>query len=340
MDARWNSIASGSTKRPYPMRYLSGIQPSGILHLGNWFGAMRQHIRSQEDPTNQCYYFIADYHSLTTVRDAQRLRQFVRETAIAYLAMGLDPTKVAFFRQSDVPQVLELAWVLSTVTPMGLLERCHSFKDKIARGIPADHGLFAYPVLMAADILIYDAHRVPVGRDQVQHVEVTRDIAQRFNHIYGDTLIVPDYQIEESTAVVPGIDGQKMSKSYDNTLELFATEKQLEKKIGRIVTDSNTVEDPKDPETNVIFQLYRLVATPAEVESMADRFRKGGYGYGQAKKELLRAVIAYFAPYSARYKELQADPGLVDSVLAEGAREARKTASECVERVYRACGLR
>src|SRR5690606_31217233 len=322
------------------MRYLSGIQPSGILHLGNYFGAMRQHIRAQENPDNECLFFIADYHALTTVRDPDRLRANVRETAVAYLALGLDPSRVIFFRQSDVPQVLELAWVLSTVTPMGLLERCHSYKDKIARGIPADHGLFAYPVLMAADILIYDANKVPVGKDQVQHIEVTRDIAQRFNHIFGETLTVPEYQIEESTAVVPGIDGQKMSKSYDNTIEIFATPKQVKKRIGRIVTDSKTVEEPKDPETSIIVQLYRLVATPTEAEEMADRFRKGGYGYGDAKAELHRKIVEYFDPYRERWEELRSRPDEIDAILADGGRRARELARDCVDRVYRACGLR
>lgn len=322
------------------MRYLSGIQPSGTLHLGNWFGAMRQHIQAQDDPANECFYFIADYHALTSVRDAGELRRYVRETAVTYLALGLDPERVTFFRQSDVPQVLELSWVLSTITPMGLLERCHSYKDKIARGLPADHGLFAYPVLMAADILIYDAHKVPVGRDQIQHIEVTRDVAQRFNHLYGDTLTVPDYEIEEATAVVPGIDGQKMSKSYDNTIPIFDTPKALKKKIGRIVTDSKTVEEPKDPETNIVFQLYRLVATPAEAGEMADRFRAGGYGYGDAKKALHEKLVEYFEPYRTRFEELQANPQYVDGVLERGARRAREYAVACVERVYRACGIR
>ena len=224
------------------MRYLSGIQPSGVLHIGNYFGAIRQHIRSQDE--HDSYYFIADYHALTTVRDAEVLREHVLGVALDYLALGLDPEKTTFFRHSEVPEVQELAWILSTLTPMGLLERCHSYKDKTAKGIAPDHGLFAYPVLMAADILIYDSNKVPVGKDQIQHIEVTRDIAQRINHVYGkgqELLVIPEAQVEESTAVVPGIDGQKMSKSYENTLEMFASEKKLKKTIGKIVTDSRTV---------------------------------------------------------------------------------------------------
>ncbi|MEM7234473.1 MAG: tryptophan--tRNA ligase [Planctomycetota bacterium] len=320
------------------MRYLSGVQPSGVLHLGNYFGAIRQHIRSQD--THECFYFIADYHALTTVRDADQLRANVRETAQAYLALGLDPEKVAFFRQSDVPQVTELSWVLSTLTPMGLLNRCHSYKDKTAKGLEASHGLFAYPVLMAADILIYDSNKVPVGKDQIQHVEVTRDIAQKFNHEYGETLVIPDYEVEDSHAVVPGIDGEKMSKSYDNTLEMFQTPKKLKKKIGRIVTDSKGVEEPKDPEGNTIYLLYKLVASEEEQNEMAERFRKGGYGYGDAKKELHRRILEYFEPYRDRYEELAANPKIVDEILEAGGENARKTACATLNRVYEACGIR
>jgi len=320
------------------MRYLSGIQPSGTLHLGNYFGAIRQHIRSQDE--HEGFFFIADFHALTTVRDPEALRQGVLDVALDYLALGLDPEKVAFFRQSDVPEVPELTWILSTVTPMGLLERCHSYKDKTAKGIPADHGLFAYPVLMAADILIYDSEKVPVGKDQVQHVEVTRDIAQRFNHLYGETLVLPNYQLDDSTAVVPGIDGEKMSKSYGNTLEMFASEKALKKSIGRIVTDSKSLEEPKDPEGNIIFMLYQLVAGPEEVTAMADRFRQGGYGYGDAKKELLRRILEYFEPYRERREGLARQPDLVRDILGAGAKKARATASKTLERVSRAVGIR
>jgi tryptophanyl-tRNA synthetase len=320
------------------LRYLSGLQPSGTLHLGNYFGAMRQHIRSQDE--HEGFYFIADYHALTTIRDPAEMRRNVLGVALDYLALGLDPERTVFFRHSEVPEVTELQWILSTITPMGLLERCHSYKDKIARGIPPDHGLFAYPVLMAADILIYDSHRVPVGKDQVQHIEVTRDIAQRFNHLYGETLVVPEYQVEEATAVVPGIDGQKMSKSYANTIDMFAPETQLKKAIGRIVTDSKTVEEPKDPESSIIFQLYQLMASPEERQLMAERFRGGGYGYGEAKQELLRKILEYFGPYRKRRDELARDPQAVFALLAAGARKARDTAARTMDRVRRAVGLR
>ena len=320
------------------MRYLSGVQPSGALHLGNYFGAMRQHILRQDE--NDCFYFIADYHALTTVRDPAALREHVTNVALDYLALGLDPEKTVFFRQSDVPQVVELMWVLSTLAPMGLVERCHSYKDKLAKGVEPSHGLFSYPVLMAADILLYDAERVPVGQDQKQHLEVTRDLAQKFNNLYGETLVVPEPEIEKSVAVVPGTDGQKMSKSYPNRLELAASEKQLKKAIGRIVTDSKTVEEPKDPETNIIYQLYSLVAGPAERDEMAQRFREGGYGYGDAKKALLGKVLDYFGPYRQRRAELAEDSGAVLEILGQGAACAQAVASATLQRVYGAVGLR
>ena len=328
------------------MRFLSGIQPSGVLHLGNYFGAIRQHIASQQEVAAQggdCFYFIADYHALTTIRCADELREHVLGVALDYLALGLDPEQSVFFRQSDVPEVQELAWILSTVTPMGLLERCHSYKDKTARGIAADHGLFAYPVLMAADILIYDANKVPVGKDQIQHVEVTRDIAQRLNHIYGggeDILVLPEAQVETTAAAVPGIDGQKMSKSYDNTIEIFASEKRLKKKIGSIQTDSKGLEEPKEPEGNTVYELYKLVATPEEQQAMAEKFRAGGYGYGHAKGELRERILETFAPFRSRREELAADPAEVYAILARGAERARETARATVDRVYRAVGLR
>lgn len=320
------------------MRYLSGIQPSGLVHLGNYFGAMRRHIERQAD--NECYYFIADYHALTTVRDGDALRQNVLNVALDYLAIGLDPSRAVFFRQSDVPQVIELTWVLSTITSMGLLERCHSYKDKIAKNIEASHGLFSYPVLMAADILLYDSERVPVGQDQKQHLEVTRDIALRFNHLYGETLVVPEAEIEASTAVVPGTDGQKMSKSYGNTIEMFATESKITKTIKSMPTDSRGVDDPKDPEASTIYQLYKLMAAPAERDEMAARFRKGGYGYGDAKKELARKVLEYFGPFRQARESFARDMDRVHDVLADGARRARATATRTLERVYRKVGLR
>jgi tryptophanyl-tRNA synthetase len=314
------------------MRYLSGIQPSGTLHIGNYFGAMRRHIERQA--ANECYYFIADYHALTTVNDAELLRRN------DYLAIGLDPEKTVFFRQSDVPMVVELAWVLSTITSMGLLERCHSYKDKVAKNIEATHGLFAYPVLMAADILIYDSNRVPVGKDQKQHLEVTRDIAQRFNSIYGETLVVPEEEIEEATAVVPGTDGEKMSKSYKNTIEMFAPPAQIEKAVMSIPTDSSRPEAPKDPEKSLIYKLYALVASPAERDDMASRFRKGGLGYGDAKKALAKKIVEYFAPYRERRELLAKDPDRVRDVLADGAKRARSVAERTIERVYKQVGLR
>jgi tryptophanyl-tRNA synthetase len=321
------------------MRYLSGIQPSGTPHLGNYFGAMRQHVARQA--LGECFFFIADLHSLTTVHDPRQLRDNIRELAVDYLAVGLDPATTAFFRQSHIPEVPELTWILSTVTPMGLMERCHSYKDKVEKGIEASHGLFSYPVLMAADILIYDSHRVPVGKDQVQHVEVTRDIAGYFNRAYGEVLVIPEYELEEdeSKRAVPGIDGKKMSKSYDNTIPLFAPEKEVKKRIMSITTDSKTVEEPKDPEGNTVFQLYKLMATPAEVEAMAARFRAGGYGYGEAKKTLAAKVVEHFAPFRKRRDELLAHPEEVDAILRAGAVKARAVARATLDRVRKAVGL-
>ncbi len=319
------------------MRYLSGIQPSGTQHLGNYFGAMRQHVARQAG--NECFYFIADLHALTTVRSAADLKEFTLDLAIDYLAVGLDPSRTVFFRQSDVPEVPELAWILGTLTPLGLLERCHSYKDKIAKGIEPSHGLFSYPVLMAADILIYDSDRVPVGEDQVQHVEVTRDIAGYFNRAYGEVLVLPEHEVEPATRVVPGIDGKKMSKSYGNTIEMFAPEKEVRKRVMAITTDSKAVAEPKEPEGNTVYQLYRLVATPAEAEEMARRFRAGGYGYGEAKGELEKKVLDHFAPFRKRREELAARPEEVEAVLRDGAARARAAARATLDRVRKAVGL-
>src|SRR5689334_7746635 len=260
---------------PAPRRILSGVQPSGKLHLGNYFGAVRQHIALQNEA--QCFYFIADYHSLTTIHDAKSLRENTRDVALDYLALGLDPDKATFFRQSDVPEVTELAWILSTVTNMGLLERAVSYKEKIEKGIDASVGLFFYPILMAADILIYRSHVVPVGKDQVQHIEMTRDIAERFNRTYGEIFPIPEYRLDKESKV-PGIDGQKMSKSYNNTIDIFAEGKPLQKTVMSIVTDSTPVEAPKDPERCNVFALYSLFATLAEKETLAARYRAGGLG--------------------------------------------------------------
>ena len=319
------------------MRILSGIQPSGTPHLGNYFGMMKPAIELQE--RGEAYYFIADFHALTTVQNAEALRANVRELALDFLACGLDPARSVFFRQSDVPQVAELAWILSTVTPMGLLERCHSFKDKTSRGIAPSHGLFAYPVLMAADILIYDSDIVPVGRDQKQHLEVTRDIAIKMNETYGEIFKLPEPAIQESTAVVPGLDGAKMSKSYHNTIDLFAPENVLRKKIMGIKTDSTPVEAPKPVEGSVILALHKLVASEADHRAMENDFLNGGVGYGDLKKRLFVAVWDYFAPFRARRAELESDPGHVDRVLADGAGKAAAVADAVMHRVRKAVGI-
>ena len=319
------------------MRILSGIQPSGTPHLGNYFGMMKPAIELQE--RGEAYYFIADLHALTTVHNAAALRANVHELALDFLACGLDPARSVFFRQSDVPQVAELAWILSTVTPMGLLERCHSFKDKTSCGIAPSHGLFAYPVLMAADILIYDSDIVPVGRDQKQHLEVTRDIAIKMNESFGSIFKLPEPAIQESTAVVPGLDGAKMSKSYHNTIDLFAPENVLRKKIMGIKTDSTPVEEPKPMEGSVILALHKLVASEADHRTMENDFRVGGVGYGDLKKRLFGAVWEYFAPFRAKREELEADPGHVEKILAEGAEKAAAVADGVMCRVRGAVGI-
>lgn len=319
------------------MRILSGIQPSGTPHLGNYFGMMKPAIELQD--RGEAFYFIADLHALTTVHDPAALRANTRELALDFLACGLDPARAVFFRQSDIPGVTELAWILSTVTPMGLLERCHSFKDKTARGLAASHGLFAYPVLMAADILIYDSDLVPVGRDQKQHLEVTRDLVLKMNETFGEVLRLPEPSIRDDAAVVPGLDGAKMSKSYGNTIEIFAPENALRKKIMAIKTDSTPVEEPKTVEGSAILGLFRLVASAADVTRMEEEFRAGGVGYGDFKKRLFAAVWDYFAPMRQRRNELASDPGWVDRVLAEGAERAGSVAAGVLARVRKAVGL-
>ncbi|MEM7696977.1 MAG: tryptophan--tRNA ligase [Verrucomicrobiota bacterium] len=321
------------------MRILSGIQPSGRLHIGNFFGMMEPSIRLQDE--GDAFYFIADYHSLTSTFDPAELRENVRDLAIDFLACGLDPEKSVFWRQSDVPEVTELAWILSCVTPMGLLERCVSYKEKIQQGITSSHGLFAYPVLQAADILLFDSNVVPVGRDQKQHLEVTRDIAMKFNDRYGDELlVVPAARIREETATVPGLDGQKMSKSYQNTIDLFEeTEKKLRKKIMKIVTDSTPVEEPKDPEGSYLVQLYSLVATPGEVAEIEASFRAGGEGYGYYKQKVFEKIWEYFLPFRERREAIVADAGYVDDVLSSGAKRAGEKAKEVIERVRSAVGM-
>ena len=320
------------------MRILSGIQPSGTLHLGNYFGMMRPAIELQEK--GEAFYFIADYHSMTSLFDANERRKNALDVALDFLACGLDPNKSVFFKQSDVPEVTELAWLLTTLTPMAMLENCHSYKEKIARGISPNHGIFAYPVLMAADILIYDSNIVPVGKDQKQHVEVTRDIAIKFNHTYGETFVIPSEQIRASTAVVPGTDGDKMSKSYGNTIEIFGDEKIVRKKIMGIKMDSRTPAEPKpDADKNLAIQLLRLVAPAAVAADFENRLRAGGLGYGDLKKALFEHYWAYFAVARARRAELAANSGYVEGVLRDGAERARAVASVVLQRARKASGL-
>jgi tryptophanyl-tRNA synthetase len=321
------------------MRILTGLQPSGQLHVGNYFGAIEPAVRLQDE--GEGFYFIANYHAMTTVKDPEDLRRWTHELAVDFLACGLDPEKTVFFRQSDVPEVNELAWILSTVCPMGLLERCHSFKDKTAKGIAANHALFAYPTLMAADILLYDSNLVPVGKDQKQHLEVTRDLAMKINDAFGEgTLVVPEPLIRDATAVVPGLDGQKMSKSYGNTLPLFGEPKEIKRLImKKLVTDATPLEAPKPKENSTILALYRLMAGKEDVEAMEADFDRGGVGYGDFKKRLLAAYEAYFEPMRRRREELLADPDYVNGVLAAGAGRAREEASKVLSRVRRAAGL-
>ncbi len=318
-------------------RVLSGIQPSGDLHIGNYFGAIRQHIALQDE--NDCFYFVANYHAMTSIKDKEALEKATFQVALDYLALGLNPERATLFIQSDVPEVTELAWILSTVTPMGLLERAHSYKDKLAKGISPNHGLFAYPVLMAADILIYDSEVVPVGKDQKQHLEMTRDMAEKFNHLFGETFVIPEELIMPEVAVVPGIDGQKMSKSYGNTIEIFADYKTLKQKVMSIVTDSTPLEEPKDPDKSNVYALYKLFATPEEDAEMREKFLRGGYGYGHAKKELLEKIWTYFEPARKRREELLADPMQVHRVLQAGAEKARAKAREVMQRVRKNCGI-
>jgi tryptophanyl-tRNA synthetase len=320
------------------MRILTGLQPSGRLHVGNYYGAMEPAVRLQEH--GEAYYFIADYHAMTSAQDPGALRTNIRELAVDFLACGLDPDRAVFFRQSAVPEVNELAWILSTVCPMGLLNKCHSFKDKTAQGLAASHGLFAYPVLMAADILLYDANQVPVGKDQKQHLEVTRDLAVKLNEAYGEgTVVLPEPIIREDTAVVPGLDGRKMSKSYNNTLPIFGDEKVLKKSIMRIQTDSTPVEEPKPTENSTILALFKLFASAGDYEAMLADHRNGGVGYGDFKKRLAEAYWDAFAPMRARRQEILADPGYVDAVLAKGAEKAREESAKVLARVRRAVGL-
>jgi tryptophanyl-tRNA synthetase len=319
------------------MRVLSGIQPSGALHIGNYMGAIRQYIDLQQG--NDAFYFVADYHALTSVRDASKLRGYVFDVIVDLLALGLDPEVATLFVQSDVPETTELAWLLTSVTPMGWLEKCVSYKDKVQQGLPAEHGLFAYPVLQAADILLYDADVVPVGQDQKQHLEITRDIAERFNHVYGETFKLPKPYILETVAVVPGLDGRKMSKSYDNTIEIFDDPKTILKKCKKIVTDSTPVEAPKNPETDNLFQLFQLFAPSEQTLEIETRYRAGGIGYGEVKTRLAEQISNRFAEPRERRAELVANPSKVLEIRQAAADRARKAARIVLDRARNACGV-
>jgi tryptophanyl-tRNA synthetase len=318
-------------------RILSGLQPTGALHIGNYFGMIQRAVVLQNE--GEAFYFIANYHALTSLRDPETLRENSRRVAIDFLACGFDPERGTLFMQSDVPQVTELAWILSTVAPMGLLERAHSYKDKLARGMQASAGLFTYPVLQAADILIYDSDLVPVGKDQKQHIEIARDLAVKINETFGNVFKVPEARIHAATETVPGIDGQKMSKSYGNTIDIFGDETETRKCVMSIVTDSKPVEAAKDPATSTIFQLFSLFASKDETEEMRERFEKGGTGYGDFKKQLFEKLWEYFSPMRKRREELLVDKLFVDDLLAHGARRANEVADEVMRRVRGAVGL-
>jgi tryptophanyl-tRNA synthetase len=318
-------------------RIISGIQSSGVLHIGNYFGMIQPAIALQAE--GEAFYFIANYHALTSVRDPNVLRENSRRVALDFLACGFDPDRGALFMQTDVPQVTELAWILSTVAPMGLLERAHSYKDKLAHGMTASAGLFTYPVLMAADILIYDSDIVPVGKDQKQHIEITRDLAVKMNETFGQIFKLPEPRIRAATETVPGVDGQKMSKSYGNTIDIFGDEKETRKRVMSIVTDSKLVDEPKDPATSTIFQLFSLVGSKDEIAAMGERFRKGGAGYGDFKKQLFEKLWEYFSPMRKRREEILADKLYVDNVLVRGAGRANEVANDVMTRVRAAVGL-
>lgn len=317
-------------------RVLSGIQPSGDLHLGNYFGAIRQWLKMQEE--NECYFFLADLHALTTIQVADRLRELSREAVLSYLACGLDPNQCVIFEQSHVPAHTELTWILSTLAPMGLLERAHSYKDKVAKGITPSVGLFIYPILMSVDILLYRPDLVPVGKDQKQHVEIARDLAEKFNHTYGEAFVLPEPFIPKEVAIIPGTDGQKMSKSYNNTIPLFCEPSVLKKTVMGIVTDSAGVEEKKEPEGNTIYELTKLV-DPKAGEEMAEKFRAGGYGYGDAKKELLKQLTDFLEPIWEERRKIEARDGFVEDVLEEGARKAQAEANKMMDSIRELVGL-
>jgi tryptophanyl-tRNA synthetase len=319
------------------MRTLTGIQPSGALHIGNYFGAIKQMIDLQQ--SDDLFLFIPNYHALTSLRDGNALRENTLEAAITLLSLGLDPEKSTFWVQSDVKEVLELYWILSSYTPMGLLERAHSYKDKVAKGIGANHSLFSYPVLMAADILLYHANRIPVGKDQIQHVEITRDIAIKFNNEHGDIFTLPEFKVDENVATVPGLDGAKMSKSYGNTINIFCTEKELKKRCSAIITDSTPMEEPKDPFTCNVFALAKLFLDEAGQNDLIERYRRGGEGHGHFKMYLKELIWDYFAPHRERRAYYQAQPDEVRDILNQGASKARVIAQETMETIRSAVGI-
>jgi len=321
------------------MRVLSGIQPTGPFHWGNYFGAIRQYIQLQ-DEADQAFYFLANLHALTTIRQREQLWEQTLEAATELVALGLDPDRATLFVQSDVPEVSELCWLLMTGTPMGLLERCHAYKEKKARGLPADAGLFTYPVLMAADILAYDSDTVPVGEDQVQHIEVCRDLAASFNHQFGEVFVLPKAKVLDTSARVPGTDGEKMSKSYGNTLAVFEEPGPLKKQVMRIVTDSRPMEEPKEPEGDHLYQLFSLFADQAQQEELAATYRRGGFGYGEVKKRLAALAADFFAEARQRRDELKAKPATIREILGDGAAAARRKAAEVLRRAQEACGVK
>jgi tryptophanyl-tRNA synthetase len=319
------------------MRILSGIKPSGTIHIGNYLGMIRPMVESQN--RGELFCFIANLHSLTTMFDAKMMTQYTNDALLDLLALGIDPEKSILWVQSDVPEVAELTWYLSNVTPVGLLERCHAYKDAIAKNIPANNGLFSYPVLMAADILMYQTTRVPVGKDQKQHVEVARDIAIKFNGTYGQAFTIPEEEIQEEIAVIPGIDGQKMSKSYNNTIEIFAAEKAVRKKIMSILTDATPVEAPKDPDKSIIYALYKLFASSEQSTVLAEKFRAGGMGYGDAKKQLIEILWEYFTPFRIKRDELAKNIDFVAAIRRKGAEKARAVASDTMDKVRKLVGV-
>lgn len=319
------------------MRILSGIKPSGTIHIGNYLGMIRPMVESQEK--GELFCFVANMHSLTTVFDGKKMAQYTNEAILDLLALGIDPEKSVFWVQSDVPEVAELTWYLNNITPIGLLERCHAYKDAVSKNIPANNGLFSYPVLMAADILAYQSTVVPVGRDQKQHVEVTRDLAIKFNNTYGNVFNIPDAQIRDEIAVIPGTDGQKMSKSYGNTIEIFGPEKAIRKKIMSIVTDPTPVEAPKDPDKSIIVSIYKLFASEEKTSLMSTRFKEGGYGYGEAKKELFSVLWEYFSPFRKKREELVSNPETVKEIRKKGAQKAREAVIPTLEKVRKLVGV-